>query len=270
MQAGWTLTVTKRGGLGEEESRILWEAGATGIWEVTPREWRVSFPGPVPSLSGDLEGMGTGISADWREEPGVDWAARYQETLRPFPAGDRLAVLPSRDLANPWPHRLAIRLAPGMAFGTGEHFTTASCIRLLERVRPAPDSVADVGCGSGILSVAACLLGARRVCACDVDEDALRVAEENAALNGVTFERLAGGPDRLGGPFRCVLANIQAEVLVDLMPELRRITGAGGQLVLAGILCERAEAPLLAAQDLRFRLAEVRTDGRWTSFRMVG
>lgn len=269
-QALSILILQRSRGLGAEVADLLWDAGTKGIWEISAREWRAFFDVPAAGLEEALSGAISGLSAHWERDAGVDWAARFQATLHPVATGERFSILPAPDQANPWRGRRALRLAPGMAFGTGEHFTTSSCLRLLEKVRPLPESLFDVGCGSGILAIGASLLGVPTVAGCDTDGEALRIARENAEVNGVVADFRLGGPESFPGTFDCVLANIQAEVLEELMPTLRDRVRPGGTLVMAGILWEKLPVPLSSAEAKGFSLRELRSDGRWASLRMEG
>lgn len=244
----------------------LRESGTLGIWEVSPAHWRAYFFSEDPDLPRLLESLQPGLRAVWEREERVDWAARYQASLQPIAVGRRFAILPAPELLNPWPSRIALRLVPGMAFGTGEHFTTSSCLAVMEGMVPFPVSVLDVGCGSGILAAAACALGSSRVVACDVDEDACQVARETASVNGVRFQVTRGSADAVPGTFDLVLANILAETLTAILPDLRRRVAGSGLLVGSGILLAKGRAVLEAAEREGFDLLKRRSDGEWWTF----
>ncbi|MGC8723256.1 MAG: 50S ribosomal protein L11 methyltransferase [Acidobacteriota bacterium] len=237
--------------------------GMTALWEVCPTQWRAYFPDAAPDPVKALREHHPDIECGWEEEPAVDWAGRYQSSLRPLAIGRRFAVLPSPALANPWPQRIPLRLVPGMAFGTGEHYTTASCLRLLEEMLSLPASVLDVGCGSGILAAASCKLGCPRVTACDVDADALLVAGETAAANGVSYRLVEGSADQVEGEFDLVFANILAETLAAILPHLVARLAPGGLLAGSGIASGRQRQVLDSASSLGLALIESRTDGEW-------
>jgi ribosomal protein L11 methyltransferase len=199
-----------------------------------------------------------------------DWANAWKEHYHPLPLGERVVVRPSWRDYTPTGDQVVIELDPGMAFGTGLHPTTRNCVRLVEQaVRPG-DRVLDVGCGSGILSLAALKLGAASALALDVSSVAVEATAENARLNGLADRvdaRLATleGADSeaylplppevafLGaeiGTYDLVLANIIARVIGQLAPALLRATRPGGLLIASGIIEERrdeAVAPLVAA-----------------------
>ncbi len=196
----------------------------------------------------------------------MDWAARYQATLSPLPAGRRFAVLPSETIENPWIGRIPIRLVPGSAFGTGEHYTTASCLRAWEALPARPQSVLDVGCGSGILAVAASLDGCPLVVACDNDPDACRVASETLALNHARCVLFAGSAGSVRGSFGCVIANILAETLADLFPELCARVQSGGFLIASGISREKGAGLQDLASASLLEVLDKRSDGEWWTF----
>ncbi|MGC8763813.1 MAG: 50S ribosomal protein L11 methyltransferase [Acidobacteriota bacterium] len=265
----WVLRIRSRRPVGEEAGALLRESGCLGIWERDPRSWEAFFPSPVEGLAQRLSALPEKLEATWEERVPVDWAARYQASLRPLPLGRRLVVLPSPDSPNPFPGRLALRLEPGCAFGTGEHYTTASCLRVLEERLQEGTAVLDVGCGSGILAVAARLLGAAEAVGCDVDPEAVRVARETARRNGVALRLFAGGAEAVRGRFGLVVANILAETLSEILPCLREKLAPGGVLVLSGILLEKGPSLLAGAEALGLLLQERRTDGIWWTFTLT-
>ncbi len=164
-----------------------------------------------------------------------DWARSGQD-VTPRHFGGRLWVCPT-GVAPPVPGALVLRLDAGLAFGTGSHATTGLCLRWLARRPLAGLEVIDYGCGSGILAVAAALLGARQVWAVDIDPQALRATINNAARNGVAERLQVLAPEHL--PMLSVdlmVANILAPILVDLAPRLISMLRPGGALLLSGVL----------------------------------
>jgi len=207
------------------------------------------------------------------------WKSRYQ----PIPVGRRLIIVPAW-LETPDPARVAIKIDPGMAFGTGTHPTTQLCLELIELYfdqnpnRPADQSVAiDVGCGSGILSIAALKLGANRVLGVDIDDPAIKASRENAAVNGVAEKLILGVgsvAEILAGDFLLqqaplVIANILAPVIIRLFNAgLAELVAPGGTLILSGILQEQAEGVIAAARQNGLSLAESRQMGDWVALAM--
>jgi ribosomal protein L11 methyltransferase len=218
------------------------------------------LPEPTYTLIGDQ---------NWMES----WKLRYQ----PIPIGTRLMILPAwMDLSDQT--RIGIKIDPGMAFGTGAHPSTQMCLDLLETVfdkRPATPSVIDVGCGSGILSVAALKLGAQFALGVDIDEAAIVNSRENAENNGVDSEAFQLGvgsvEDVRAGKFSIssaplVLANILAPILIRLFEaEMAELIEPGGYIILAGILEHQAEEVIKTAQEHGLRLTDRRQINDWVA-----
>lgn len=176
-----------------------------------------------------------------------DWAARSQAALTAVRVG-RLVVAPPWDVPE-GEARSTIVILPSTGFGTGHHATTRLCLAALQRVSPEGKSVIDVGTGSGVLAIAAAILGATRVVGIDNDQDAIDNALENRGLNAaaaVDFRRASLEDSAAEGPFEIVLANLTGAVLVRLARELKTLAGTGGRLILSG-LREEEEAEVLAA-----------------------
>lgn len=174
---------------------------------------------------------------------GDDWAEGWKQHFPVFRVGG-LVVRPSWEEVTPASGEVLVTLDPGMAFGTGTHGTTRLCLEVLVETLAAQQNaprVLDVGTGSGILAIAAAVLGAAQVVACDIDEEACRVAAENAAANGVAdaIEITVRPLEELGSGFDIVLANILAEENVRLAAELVARLTSGGTLILSGILQEK-------------------------------
>jgi ribosomal protein L11 methyltransferase len=200
-----------------------------------------------------------------------DWTEAWKEGYQPQRIG-RLLIVPSWLEPPDETDAIVVRMDPGMAFGTGLHPTTRACLLLLQQVEPMPERVLDVGCGSGILGIAALKLGARSVEALDTDPLAVDAARANAAANGVA-DRLTvrqGSLDEVApDPHPLVLANLVAAVLIELAPRLRAHTAPGGWLLASGIIAERGPE-VEAALAARFACVERRMDGEWVSLRMRG
>ncbi len=180
------------------------------------------------------------------------WERALAQTVKARAIGERLWLAPADD--DHWPDdRLHVRINMGLAFGTGEHPTTALCLEWLERHVTGGVTLLDYGCGSGILAIAALKLGARFAYAVDNDDQALTATSANAALNGVTDRIFIGAPDLLPSVAVDVLAaNILAGTIIELAPALAKRVVPGGMLVLSGILERQARrvmeiyAPYLA------------------------
>lgn len=198
------------------------------------------------------------------------WKTRYQ----PIPIGRRLIIVPVW-MDSPEPRRIPIKIDPGMAFGTGTHPTTQLCLELLEGLEMDHLPVIDVGCGSGILSVAALKLGAKMALGVDIDEAAIINSRENAENNGIHSEALELGIGSVeairAGKFSVsaaplVLANILAPVLIRLFEAgMADLVEAGGAIILSGILDHQAGDVVAAAEKSGLRLADRRQINDWVA-----
>lgn len=175
-------------------------------------------------------------------------------------------------VAPPWvdtgPAELTLRIEPAMAFGTGEHATTRLCLSLLQRVIRPGDTVADLGSGSAVLSIAAAKLGAGRIAAIEIDPDATANAEGNVARNGVgtsvhVFEGDAAVLLPLIAPVRVVIANILSSVILDLLLVMRDALTPDGEAILSGIMLEEREMMLARLADGGWKVTSEESEGEW-------
>ncbi|HHU22716.1 MAG TPA: 50S ribosomal protein L11 methyltransferase [Clostridiales bacterium] len=174
-----------------------------------------------------------------------DWENNWKEFYRPMEIGHRLMVVPQWESPDTG-DRIPLRLDPGLTFGTGSHATTRMCLCQVENHSGPGKRVLDLGCGSGILSIAALLCGCREAVGCDIDPKTPDVAMSNAALNGIgpdRFQVYAGDiladevlRARLGGVYDLVLANIVADVIIPLTAMVRRFLVPGGLFICSGII----------------------------------
>jgi ribosomal protein L11 methyltransferase len=164
------------------------------------------------------------------------WEREWLKDFRPMQFGSRLWVVPAGQRPDV-PAAVVLELDPGLAFGTGTHATTALCLEWLDARILGGEHVLDYGCGSGILALAALMLGARSAAAFDIDPQALTATRENAARLGLSSRvMVAEEPEALAGPFDIVLANILARPLIELAPRLAALAHTGGEIALAGML----------------------------------
>ena len=208
-----------------------------------------------------------------REE---DWAENWKQYYQPFPVGDRLYVVPEWMRGEALPEgRTPLYLNPGLIFGTGSHGTTRLCLEGVERYVEPGDRVLDLGTGSGILAIAALLLGAKEAVGCDIDPKAARVAAENASYNGVeeSFRVYTGDVNRdqklkqaLAGQYQLVLANIIADVIIPLAAVAGDYLAPGGRFLTSGIIESRAADVAAALTANGFVIVETRTREGWVSY----
>jgi ribosomal protein L11 methyltransferase len=178
-----------------------------------------------------------------------DWERSWMDNFQPLRFGQRLWIVPSWHQP-PEPQAVNLHLDPGLAFGTGTHPTTALCLEWLDGQSLHDCNVLDFGCGSGILAIAALLLGAKQACGTDIDPQALEASRDNATRNGIDAARfpLYLPSEMPADTFDLVLANILAGPLVQLAPTISQHVRQGGYLVLSGILAEQAEEVRAAYQ----------------------
>lgn len=225
-----------------------------------------------------LEAAGIEARVSVRRVVEEDWAESWKEHFHVERYGERIVVVPSWRTYDAQPGDVALTLDPGMAFGTGQHETTRMCIEAIERsVRPG-SRILDVGCGSGILSVAAAKLGAARVVALDIDEVCVRVAADNARTNGVegivtAAQGSLGDAWPLefspGGQFDVVVANIIARVIVELAPALIDALTPSGRLIVSGVIEEREREVQSALITAGARVVDVRAMADWRCLEAV-
>ncbi len=183
-----------------------------------------------------------GQQYEWEIIRDQDWERSWMENFKPMQFGERVWIVPSWCEA-PEPDAVNIKLDPGLAFGTGTHATTALCLQWLDGADLTGKTVIDYGCGSGILAIAALLLGAEKVYAVDIDPQAIEATKQNLQRNGIESDRLILGlPEQVELPQADILvANILAEPLRQLAESIANSVQADGNLVLSGLLETQAE-----------------------------
>lgn len=221
----------------------------------------------LEQLAFDVESAFSGnVRCLLREQATQAWQEGWKDAFTGFSCGS-FWVTP------PWEEAPAntnmLRIDPGLAFGTGQHATTQLCLSVLEPVSesmtPGESSFLDVGCGSGILAIAACKLGFQRVEACDIDANAISATQHNAALNDVRLPVLQGSielypPD---ASFSCIVANILFPVLQIMLPDLLARLAPTGRLLLSGIITEQVQPLLDQGVKLGLKLQERKTQEDW-------
>ena len=207
-----------------------------------------------------------------REE---DWANNWKQYFKPFTVGERLLIKPSWEMCeNPW-NRAVLEIDPASSFGTGQHHTTRLCLELLEQLMHPGDRVLDLGCGSGILSIGALLLGASGATAVDIEENAAATATENARKNHIdpTLYRVFCGNvledetlcREIGDGYDLICANIVADVLIAMKQLFRQFLRPEGTLIVSGIIMERRDEVLDQLKSAGFTLLEVREKEGWAA-----
>ena len=216
------------------------------------------------------EALGRLFSISYVEDS--DWENNWREYYKPLEIGEKLLIVPEWDREER-DGRISLVLDPGLLFGTGSHATTRMCLCALQEVSPAGRRVLDLGCGSGILGIGACLLGCKSLTGCDIDPKAPDVAAANAALNGI-------GPDRfriyagdilsdealqqsIGGGYEIVLANIVADVIIPLSAIAPRFLTKPGIFITSGIIDGREDEVMRALTDNGFTIIDHKHEDEW-------
>lgn len=211
------------------------------------------------------EGITFAISQDSCMEE--DWINNWKKYFHPIPVGEKLLIRPLWEDEYDPQGRTVLHLEPGLAFGTGTHETTRLCLELLEKyITPGVDFL-DMGCGSGILSVAALLLGAKSAVGVDIDPLAVKTAQENAGTNGVEerFTGICGNlAEKVTGKFQVVAANIVADVVILLSQDAPRFLTKDSTYIVSGIIDTR-EQDVLNALEPTFQVIERREEKGWVA-----
>ncbi len=218
----------------------------------------------------DLESFGIRIGSGAirvRTVKQEDWENSWKQYFKPIRVTDRIVIKPQWEEYSQGPDELMIQIDPGMAFGTGSHETTSMCLSALERYVRKGISVLDVGTGSGILSIAAALLGAERITGVDLDPVAVEVAKENVALNKVDrFVEILHGDlvERIDRKYEIVVANIIAEAILILLESgVKNFVKDDGLLICSGIILEKEAAVIEKLQEIGFEIQAVDRRGEW-------
>ena len=204
-----------------------------------------------------------------------DWANNWKQYFKPIAIGDKLLIKPSWEEAAPDEKRKILEIDPASSFGTGQHNTTRLCLELLEKHLEKGERILDLGCGSGILSIGACLIGAESATAVDIDDNSVRIASENAGINGIpkdnytaycgditTDSRLR---ERIGNGFDVVCANIVADVLISMSGYFSGFVKDAGKLIVSGIIDARCDEVLSAIESCGFELIEKHSREDWNA-----
>ena len=201
-----------------------------------------------------------------------DWENGWKAFYHAMELGDRLAVCPSWESYERAPDEVVLTLDPGMAFGTGSHDTTRLCLELLEEHCAPGRTVLDVGSGSGILAIASVLLGCDHADGVEIDPTAVRVAQENSAINHtgdrVTFH-CGDLVEKVSGSYDIVCANIVADIIIRLLPDAGRFMKPEAVLICSGIIDEREADVLAAVEKNGFAVRDRRESGGWVALACV-
>ncbi|MBE7044275.1 MAG: 50S ribosomal protein L11 methyltransferase [Ruminococcaceae bacterium] len=205
-----------------------------------------------------------------------DWANNWKQYFHPTEIGEKILIKPEWEELSEPTDRIVFEVNPGMSFGTGSHETTQLCIEALEQAVKPGDEVLDLGCGSGILSIIAILLGAESALAIDIDPNAVDIAKDNARKNGVSMDKFIAKAGNVltdealmqeirSKKYPIVVANIVADVIIGLLPTAKEAVAADGVFITSGIISDRIEDVCAAIEENGFVIEQVNRRGDWAS-----
>lgn len=206
------------------------------------------------------------LSLTSEERDDSDWKDKWKEYFKPKKISESIVIKPTWEEYEPAEGEKVIEIDPGMAFGTGTHETTSMCIGLLEKYIKGGESMLDAGCGSGILEIAAVLLGAKEARGIDIDPESVRVANENIELNGVSSQAEAEYGDitkGAGSKADVIAANLMAELLCMIAGYAAECLNDGGIFISSGILTEKEEMVRKAYEDAGLEVVDAVHKGEW-------
>lgn len=212
-------------------------------------------------------GISAEITADGMNEE--DWAESWKQYYKPIPLG-KVTIVPAWEKYDAKPGEIIIKMDPGMAFGTGTHETTRLVMRIMQDEIVGGERALDVGTGSGILAICASKLGAKSVNAYDIDPVAVKVARENALLDGCTnitvgVSDLLRGVDLSLGKYDFCVANIVADIIIRMMPDVSSYLKDGAPLILSGIIAPRADEVRACVKENGFSIIREEQENDWVA-----
>ncbi len=199
----------------------------------------------------------------------ADWRDNWKKFFKVTDIGERLVIKPSWEDYKNRDNKAVLNIDPGAAFGTGTHATTKMCLELLDKYTQSGNRVLDIGCGSGILSIAAVLLGAEKAVGVDIDATAVRVSKENAALNDISdkTEYIKGNlTDSISGKYDIICANIVADAILSLLGTVKEFMHDDTMFICSGIIDIRAEEVRAALSENGFAIIDAPKEDNWHAF----
>ncbi len=225
-------------------------------------------PDHVAYIKDRLSALGIDAKIELDGVSEEDWADSWKQYYKPIKTGNRIVIVPVWETYDKTDGEIVVLMDPGMAFGTGTHETTRLCAALLEKHIKTGDRMLDVGCGSGILAICASKLGAAECFACDIDPVSVKVAKENTELNG-TLNVVCRKSDLLSdvvmpnGGFDICCANIVADVIIRLAPDIGKYLAPDATLIVSGIITERRDETVSALNAHGFEVFDDATENGW-------
>lgn len=198
-----------------------------------------------------------------------DWNENWKKYFHPIEVGKKIAVVPSWEEYDNKDNRVILSIDPGAAFGTGTHATTSLCLNVLDECVKKGDTVLDIGCGSGILAIASILLGAEKALGVDIDAQSVKTANENAEINAISdkAEFIVGDlADKVSGKYDIICANIVADVIIKLLPDVAQFMKKDAILIISGIIDIRKDDVIASVKANGFEIAKEEYRDNWCAF----
>ena len=204
-----------------------------------------------------------------------DWAENWKKYFKPIPVGKNILICPEwEEVPEEYKSRVIFKIDPGMCFGTGTHETTRLCAAALEKYITQGDLILDLGCGSGILSIIALLLGAKSAAAVDIDDNSVRIAQNNARANkiapgnykvyaGNLLEQTRSARPYMDGRYNIILMNIIPDVIIPLLPVVKNLLAEGGACILSGIIGKYLPDVERACKSHGFKITDITSENDW-------